>query len=103
MDVQTHQMIQRGLGFIPFIFVFSIPFLYVAKRFRFPYWAILTTIAVMFGVDAMIFGWLVLQHSLMACLPWGVIVALSAVLPLHLVIRSRERFVVFVRKPPRPG
>jgi len=103
VDVQAHQMVQRGLGFGIFFFVFSLPFFHAADRLRFPYWAILTTISAMFGIDCIVFGWLVLQRPLTACLPWGVVVALSVVLPLHLIIRSRERFVVFVRKPSRPG
>jgi len=103
VDIQAHQMVQRGLGFGIFFFVFSLPFFHTADRLRFPYWAILTTIAVMFGIDTVVFVWFVLQRPLAACLPWGVVVMLLAVLPLHLLIRSRERFVAFVRQPPRPG
>ena len=103
MDIQAHQMVQRGLGFGIFFFVFSLPFFHTAVRFRSPYWAILLTITLMFGIDTVIFVWFVLQHPLTACVPWGVAVTLSAVLPLHLLIRSRERFVAFVRQPPRPG
>ncbi len=49
--------------------------------------------------DSAVFRRSVLERPLGDSVRWGATLTLLSVLPLHLIVRSRERFSQFVRRP----